>query len=207
MQIKFYYAPSTISVATGLLLEEAGLEYERHALNLAENEQTAPDYLAINPKARVPALVTDKGILTETGAIAEFVAALTPDLGLVPFDPWRAAQMRAISYYLASTFHVNHAHRRRGHRWASNQTSHDDMSANVPRTMAESCAFIEANCALDPFVMGDTFTIVDPWLFAICLWLEGDEVDIRRFPRLAAHFERIANRPSVEKIRAYGLLR
>lgn len=204
--MKFYCAPRSISVATGLLLEEAGLEYEPVLLDFTQNEQTTPGYLEINPKGRVPALVTDTGILTETGAIAEFIADTVPEMNLVPNDPWQAAQMRSICYYLASTFHVNHAHRRRGHRWASEEASLRDMSDNVPRTMAASCAYLETNCALEPFVMGDGFTIADPWLFTICLWLESDEVDIARYPRLAGHFDQIASRPSAQAIRAYGLL-
>lgn len=204
--MKFYCAPRSISVATGLLLEEAGLDYEPVLLDFAQNAQRAPEYLAINPKGRVPAVITDQGILTETGAIAEYIAAQVPDMGLIPQDPWAAARMRAVCYYLASTFHVNHAHRRRGHRWASDEASLKDMSDNVPRTMGESCAFIEENCALDPFVMGEAFTIADPWLFTICLWLEGDDVDITSFPRLAAHFDRLAARPSVAALRGYDLL-
>lgn len=204
--MKFYCAPLSISIATGILLEEAGLAYEPVVLDFAQNAQTAPDYLAINPKGRVPALVTDQGILTETGAIAEYIAARAPDKNLVPGDPWEAAQLRAVCYYLATTFHVNHAHRRRGYRWARHEASFKDMSEMVPRTMAASCRFIEETCALDPFVMGAALTIADPWLFTICLWLEGDEVDIAQFPRLAAHFRRIADRPSVDAVRAYGLL-
>lgn len=204
--MKFYCAPKSISVATGLLLEEAGLDYDPVLLDFSQNEQTSLDYRKINPKGRVPALVTDQGILTETGAIAEYIAGQAPGMELVPRDAWQAAQMRAICYYLASTFHVNHAHRRRGYRWASEEDSFRDMSANVPRTMAESCAYIEETCALDPFVMGQNLTIADPWLFTICLWLESDEVDINRYPRLASHFKKIASRPSVEAIRAYGLL-
>ncbi|MEM6578002.1 MAG: glutathione S-transferase family protein [Pseudomonadota bacterium] len=204
--MKFYYAPRSISVATGLLLEEAGLAYEPTALDYAKNDQTSPEYLAINPKGRVPTLVTDHGILTETGAIAEYIASQVPDMKLVPVEPWAAAQLRAVCYYLASTFHVNHAHLKRGHRWASEAASLKDMSANVPRTMSDSCRFIEDTCALDPFVMGPNLTVADPWLFAICCWLEGDGVEIGQFPRLAAHFRTMADRPSREAIRAYGLL-
>ena len=125
--MKFYFAPGTIAIATGMLLEEASLTYDPVPLNFAKGEQTAPEFLAINPKGRVPALVTNQGILTETGAIAEFIAAQVPDLGLVPTDPFAAAQMRAITFYLASTFHVNHAHGPRGIRWADNEASLQDM--------------------------------------------------------------------------------
>lgn len=204
--MKFYCAPNTISVATAILLEETGLDYEPVMLNFAEAEQTKPAYHTINPKGRVPALVTDQGILTETGAICEFIAVQVPDQRLVPADPWQAAQMRAVMYYLASTFHVNHAHNRRGARWADKQSSQEDMTAKVPETMGQSCAFVEANCALSPFVMGANITVADPWLFTICTWLEGDGVDIADYPKLAAHFEMMNARPSVAAVKEIGLL-
>ncbi len=205
--MKFFYAPGTVAIATGLLLEEVGLPFEAVRLSFADGEQTKPDYRAINPKGRVPALVTEQGILTETGAIAEFIAAQVPALGLVPDDPWQAAQMRAVTYYLASTFHVNHAHGPRGIRWANEESSLADMRAKLPSTMTESCNYIEDNCALAPFVMGAEMTIADPWLFAICTWLEGDGVDINNHPKLAAHFALMSARPSARRIKKYGLLR
>lgn len=204
--MKFYCAPNTISVATAIILEETGLSYDPVILNMANADQTKPEYLAINPKGRVPALVTDDGILTETGAVLEYLCALAPDAGLVPSDPWAAAHMRAVTYYLASTFHVNHAHKKRGHRWANDSAALDDMTAKVPETMGQSCAYIEETCALSPFVMGADMTIADPWLFTICTWLEGDGVDIRAYPKLAAHFDLMTARPSVGAMRTMGLL-
>jgi len=204
--MKFYCAPNTIAVATAVLLEETGLEYEPVILNFATGEQAKPKYQAINPKGRVPAIVTDHGILTETGAIAEYLAGLVPDKALIPSDPWAAAQMRAVMYYLASTFHVNHAHNRRGSRWANNESSFQDMTAKVPETMGVSSAFIEETCALSPFVMGETMTVADPWLFTICTWLQGDGVDITAYPKLSAFFDMMNARPSVAAVRALGLI-
>ncbi|MEM8774748.1 MAG: glutathione S-transferase family protein [Pseudomonadota bacterium] len=204
--MKFHYAPGTISIATGILLEETGLSYEKCPMSFANGDQTKPEYLAINPKARVPSLETDQGVLTETGAIAEFIAAQKPELGLVPQNAFEAAQMRAVCYYLASTFHVNHAHNPRGSRWANDDASLQDMKAKVPETMSASCTFIEEYCALTPFVMGKTFTVADPWLFAICTWLGGDGVDIADYPKLNTHFEMMMRRSSVKTIKAYGLL-
>ena len=204
--MKFYYAPKTISVATAVMLEETGLAYEGIKVDFAAGEQTSPEYLAINPKGRVPAIVTDAGILTETGAILEFLATQAPDKVALPTDPWEAAQLRSVMYYLASTFHVNHGHLRRGHRWANEESSFRDMASKVPETMATSARFIEENCALSPFVTGDTITPADPWLFAICTWLEGDGVDIRNTPKLTAHFDMMNARASVAAVRNMGLL-
>jgi len=204
--MKLYCAPGTISLASAILLEEAGLDYEPMILSLANGDQTRPDYHAINPKGRVPALITDDGILTETGAILEYIAAQAPGLGLVPTDPWQAAQLRAVMYYLAATMHVNHAHKKRGHRWANEDSSFKDMTAKVTETMRQSSAYIEQSCALSPYVMGEVMTVADPWLFTICTWLHGDGVDITAYPKLSAHFDMMRARPSVGAIRALGLL-
>lgn len=204
--LKFYCAPKTVSIATAILLEETGLAYEAVKLDFAAAEQTKPDYRSINPKGRVPALITERGSLTETGAILEYIAAQVPEMNLVPADPWDAAQMRAVMYYLAATFHVNHAHKVRGSRWADQQSSYQDMIAKVPETMGQSCAFVEENCALSPFVMGTDMTVADPWLFTICTWLDSDGVDITAYPRLAAHFEMMHARPSVAAVKELGIL-
>lgn len=204
--MKLYCAPDTISVAVAIALEELGMAYEAVRLNFARGDQNAATFLAVNPKGRVPALVTERGTLTETGAILEYIAALSRPGTFVPEDPWEAAQMRSAMYYLAATFHVNHAHGPRGSRWADSDDSLADMRARVPRTMAESCAFIEGSFALAPYVTGSRMTLADPCLFVMCTWLAGDGVDIRAYPRLAAHFAVIGARPSVARLREAGLI-
>ena len=204
--MKFYCAPNTISVATAILLEETGITHEKVVIRLDQGDQKTPEYHAINPKGRVPALVTNQGVLTETGAILEYLSDLAPQANLIPSNAWEAAQMRAVMYYLASTFHVNHAHKLRGLRWAREASSLADMKAKVPETMGDSCAFIENACALSPFVMGGGFTLADPWLFTICTWLESDGVYIEDYPRLAAFFHMMQARPSVEAVHQLGLL-
>ncbi len=203
--MKFYYAPGTISVAVAYALEDTGVDYAPVALDFKAGQQTSAEYLAINPKARVPALVSDAGILTETGAILEYLASLVPDRALVPDDPWQAAQMRSAMFYLASTVHVNHAHKHRGSRWATRQDLFDDMTAKVPETMAASCRFIEDNWALSPYVMGERMSMADPYLYSVCTWLAGDGVDITAFPKLAAFFTMMSNRPAAAAIREKGI--
>ncbi|HEX7107837.1 MAG TPA: glutathione S-transferase N-terminal domain-containing protein, partial [Aestuariivirga sp.] len=78
MALTFFYAPNTCARASHITLEEAGATYEAKRLNFAENEQRKPEYLKINPKSRVPALVTDQGILTETPAILVYIAQMFP---------------------------------------------------------------------------------------------------------------------------------
>ncbi|MEZ5716115.1 MAG: glutathione S-transferase family protein [Paracoccaceae bacterium] len=203
--LRLHCAPQTISVATAITLTEAGLPFQPVAVDFATAQQTTPGYHAINPKGRVPALETPQGILTETGALLEYAAALAPEAGLVPQDPFQAALMREMMFYLASTMHVNHAHKMRGHRWAEREDSHLDMRAKVPQTMAASCAWVESRLQ-GPYLLGDALCLADPYLFTICTWLPGDGVDISAYPRLAAHHAAMNARASVAHVRALGLL-
>ena len=94
--LKLFSAKGTISIAVAIGLEEAGLPYETVRVDFSTGAQTKPDYLAINPKGRVPALVTDSGtVLTETGALLDYVAASAPDAGLIPSNAEDAAHMRS----------------------------------------------------------------------------------------------------------------
>ena len=204
--MQLYYAPRTISVAVAIALEEAGLDYEAIKLDFAGGEQTKPAYKQINPKGRVPALAVDGGILTETGALLEFIAAKAPDAGLVPADPVMAARMREVMFYLASTMHVNHAHKQRGHRWADKDSSWKDMTAKVAETMTASCDYISANGLRGPFVLGEALSLADAYLYVVCSWLEGDGVDVSAFPKIVAFREAMEARASVQAVRAAGML-
>jgi len=122
--VKFYYAPHTCALASHIALEEAGAEYELVRVDFAANEQRAPAYMSINPKGRVPSLLTPRGILTETPAILMFVG---------------------------------------------------------------------------PWVMGERYTIADPYLFTLAQWLELDGVDPKRLPKISDHRARMSQRATVRK--------
>ena len=83
---KLYYAPGTCALASHIALEEAGADYEAERLDFKANQQQSKEYLAINPKGRVPSLVTDRGIITETPAILAYIAQTFPKAKLAPLD-------------------------------------------------------------------------------------------------------------------------
>lgn len=205
--MRLYYAPRTISIAAVIALEEAGLPYEPIRVDFASGEQTKPEYLALNPKGRVPVLETNDGeLLTETGALLEYIAGLAPDAGLVPAEPVKAAHMRSVMYYLAATMHVNHAHKMRGHRWANQNSSFDDMAAKVAQTMSESAQFFTNECLRGDFVLGDQFSVADAHAYMLCSWLEGDGVDLAGLPEIRAYLARMNARASVRSAVAQGML-
>lgn len=203
MMLTLYYTPGTCSLASHIALEEAGAAYETHRIDFATAEQTKPDYLAVNPKGRVPALVTDRGTLTETPAILTYVAQSFPQARLAPHDdPFEFARLQSFLSYLCSTVHVAHAHARRAARWADDPAAHEAMKAKVPQNMADCFALIEASMFAGPYVMGENYTIADPYLFTIAGWLESDGVDPARFPKVLDHRNRMAERAAVSKVLA-----
>ena len=201
--LTLYITPGTCSRASHIALAESGLDYQVSLIRFAEGEQRSPAYLKVNPKGRVPALVTDKGVLTETVALLPYIAQLVPEKNLAPLDdPFLFAKMQAFNAYLSSTVHINHAHGRRGARWADNAASHADMIAKVPQTMRDSFALIEDGLVEGQFVLGETFSVADAYLFVMTGWLESDHVDMAEFPKVAAHYRRIEMRPAVQRVLA-----
>jgi glutathione S-transferase len=195
---KLYYAPGTCALASHIALEEAGADYETERLDFKRNEQNSAEYLAINPKGRVPSLVTDRGALTETPAILAFIAQCFPKAKLAPLDDaYGFAEVQAFNSYLCATVHVAHAHKLRGRRWATEETSFADMKQMVPKSMGSCFALIERDMLRGPWVMGEQYTICDPYLYTIATWLDGDGVDLATLPRVMDHRKRMAERPAV----------
>jgi glutathione S-transferase len=199
--LKFYFAPQSCALASHLALEEAGADYEAIKLDFSKNEQRGAAFLKVNPKGRVPVLVTPQGILTETPALLFYIAQTHPKAHLAPLDdPFALGRIQAFNSYLCSTVHVAHAHRMRGYRWADDAAAIEEMKRKVPETVAACFTLIETEMFTGPFVMGDTFTIADPYLFTLATWLEDDGVDPAQFPKVLAHRNRMLERPAFRKI-------
>ena len=196
--MKFYTAAHTCGLASQIALEEAGATYETVRVNFGANEQRGSAYLAVNPKGRVPSLVTERGVLTETPAMLLYIAQMHPAANLAPLDDaWALAQVQAFNAYLCSTVHVAHAHRMRGYRWADDPAAIEAMKKKVPQSVGECFDLIEREMFKGPFVFGDAYTISDPYLFTIAQWWEVDGLNASRFPKVAAHRERMRERPAV----------
>ena len=194
-----YTAPGTCALATHIALREANADVEIVKLDFGASQQQSADFLKLNPKGRVPALVTEDGVLTENVALLAFIAQCHPQAQLAPLDdPFAFARMQEFNSYLASTMHVAHAHKRRGARWADDAAAHEAMRAKVPETMTACAAYVESRIA-GPWVLGERYSVADPYLFTLTGWLEGDSVDLSKFPRLTAHHARVAARPAVQR--------
>lgn len=196
-----YYAPYTCALASHIALERAGAAYEAKRLDFSRQEQRSAEYLRLNPKGRVPALATPGGVLTETPAILQFIAQSFPQAKLAPLDDaFAMARMNEFNSYLCSTVHIAHAHRPRAYRWADDEQAQAAMKAKVPQNMSECFALIEEQMFRGPWVLGDSFSVCDAYLFTVAGWLKGDGVDIAAFPKVADHQQRMLADPAVVKV-------
>ena len=198
--LEIYYTPNTSALAPHIVLEEVGAAYKAIRIDFASSEQQGPDYLRINPKGRVPALVTASGVLTEVPALLVYLAQAHPAARLVPFDdPFAFAQLQEFNSFICSTLHVAHSHRMRGYRWADDPQAIAAMQRKVPQSVGEAFDLIERYMFRGPWAMGETYTVVDPYLFTMAQWMESDGVDPQRFPRIQDHRDRMRARPAVQR--------
>jgi glutathione S-transferase len=202
--LTLYYAPGTCALASHLALEYAGARYQAVRVDFSRKEQNSPEYLRLNPKGRVPALVTDRGVLTETPALLQFISQTYPQAGLAPLDdPFLLARANEFNSYLCSTVHVAHAHRMRGYRWVDGAQAIDAMKKKVPQTVGECFELIERDMLKAPWVLGERFSICDMYLFTLARWLETDGVENPgRFTKVIALRDRMAADPVVARVLA-----
>jgi len=197
----FFYFKNSCSLASHITLEQSGAEYRAVAVDFMVNEQRGEEYLALNPKGRVPLLLTEQGALTENPAILTYLAQQFPDAKLAPIDnPFKLAQVQSFNAYLSSTVHVAHAHGVRGSRWTDDAAAIASMKEKMPDNVADCFQLIESTLFTGPWVMGQDYTICDNYLFTIAQWLEGDHVDPARFPKIAEHRARMRELPAVKVV-------
>jgi glutathione S-transferase len=198
--LTLYYAPHTCALATHLALEIAGADYRAERLDFGQQQQRSAEYLKLNPKGRVPALVTPQGVLTETPALLQYVAQVFPAARLAPLDAFALAKVNEFNSYLCSTVHVNHAHKGRGARWTDDVAAQEALKKKVTQNMGDCFELIEQQMLRGPWVMGDAMTTSDLYLYTISTWLEGDGVDVARFPKVVALQRRLQEMPAVARV-------
>jgi glutathione S-transferase len=198
--LRFYYAKNSAAYAPHILLEDIGVAYEAVEIDFKSGEQRSEAYLAINPKGRLPSLVTDEGILTETPAILLYLAQVFPEHKLIPNEPFELATAMAFNLYMASTVHVAHAHKHRGHRWADDPAAHESMRAKVLENMTECARMIETHYFKGPYVLGESYSICDPYLALVTRWFRDDGVDLNAFVLIGGHERLMRQRPSMRRV-------
>ena len=198
--MKLYYSPVSCARASHIALREAGADFELRLVDFSTAEQRGDAYHEVNPKGRVPALETEKGILTETPAILTFIAQTYPAARLAPLaDAYEFARLQAFNAYLCATVHVAHAHIRRGERWADDPDAIAEMKRKAPEVVAQCFQLIEDELFDGPWAMGTDYSIADPYLFTITQWLPIHGLESTAYPTIHQHHSAMLERPAVQR--------
>jgi glutathione S-transferase len=202
--MKLYYAPGACSLASHIALHETGLPFEIDKLNVpTKTTATGEDFMQINPKGYVPALkLQDGGILTEGAAILQYIADQKPESGLAPktgtIERYRLQEWLT---FIGTEIHKSFSP-------LFNKTATDEVRDYARNMLAKRLPHVEARFANQPYLMGDSFTIADAYLFVVMNWSNRVGFDLGPFPCIREYLARIAARPAVlDAMKAEGLIK
>jgi glutathione S-transferase len=199
--MKFYMAPGSCSTGIHILLEEIGLIFEAHIVNLPKGDHLKPEYLAINPNGTIPTLVRDDGsVLTDFVSIATWLAEAFPRRKLLPSDAQAAeTALDALGF---CTRHIHGEGFRRfftPERYASKRATVEEIKQEGRRIVAEAFAQLDQRIPHNGYVAGD-FSIADPALFYVEFW--ADKTGIPLPQNCSAHYQLMRTRPAVRQVLA-----
>ncbi|WP_430392010.1 glutathione S-transferase family protein [Dyella sp. 20L07] len=194
-RVTFYHAPNSRSGGTRCLLEELGVEYDMHVLNLRKNEQRQTPYMAVNPMGKVPAIWHHDELITEQPAVFLYLADLYPEEGLAPSidDPLRGPYLRWMVFY-GSCF----------------EPALVDRSMQREPVQPSTCPYgdfdtmyqtLVAQLERGPYMLGDRFSALDV-LWGVALnWAVMFKL-APELPVVRAYIDRVMSRPAIQRANA-----
>jgi glutathione S-transferase len=194
-KLTFFHSPNTRSTGVAILLEELGAPHETHVLNMKAGEQLKPEYLAINPMGKVPAVRYGDALVTEQGAIFIYLADLFPEAGLTPGlrDNSRGPYLRWLTYY-GSSFEpavIDRALKREPGSRAMSPYGDFDTMLNT----------LTAQLRAGPYLLGDTFSAADILWGTALKWTTSFKI-VPESPEVVSYIERVCSRPAFALVAA-----
>jgi glutathione S-transferase len=202
--MKLYYFAGACSLSPHIVLREAGIPYTLVKVDSkTKKTESGADYLTINSKGAVPALQLDDGrVLTEGPAVVQYLADLKPESGLAPrAGTFERYQLMEILNYLTSEVHKSFSP-------LFNPASSQDMKEAAVTALAKKFDWLSGFLGKKPFLLGNTFTAADAYLFTLLTWTAHVKIDLGKWPILAEFKDRVAKRPKViEAMKEEGLIK
>jgi glutathione S-transferase len=197
--------PGACSRVTMTALEEIGADYEARTVDLGADVQHGADYLAINRKGKVPMLVMDGKSLTENAAILAFLDRSHPEAALLPRSDDPIEQARGLSdlIWCSSTLHPEVRQVRAPFKWTVGDP--EDVRADGLKKFAKDCVYISERVGTDGWWYGQTWSIVDTYIYWAYSTAEKGGFPVKDYPNLTAHAERVRARPSFQRALAREL--
>jgi glutathione S-transferase len=199
MTLRLFYSPGACSLVPHIALEEAQADFEPVRVTLAQGEHLKPEFLAINPHARVPAIATDGGVITENIAILNYIADLFGTEGSVPRgDPQAAARCNELLGWFASSVHNAFAQTWRAERFSRDELVHAAIQQGGREVLAQQFAEIDGLCA-ENWLVGGAFTSADSYALTFFRWGRRIGFEMNAFRGWAELCGRILERPAVRR--------
>ena len=202
--MKLYYSPGTCSLSPHIVLLEAGLPFQAVLASTKTHKLAdGTDYYGINPKGYVPLLELDDGQrLTEGAVIVQYIADQAPSSHLAP--PAGTMERYRLMEWL--NFITSELHK--GFSPLFTPGMPEEAKTLARNKLAERLAWVDTQLAGKTFLMGDTFTVADAYLFTVAGWAKFVTVDIAPLAHLQAFLARVAARPTVQAaMKAEGLIK
>jgi len=199
--MKLYYSPGACSLAPHIILQELGLEFDLVQVDLYNKKtEFGDDFYEVSPHGRVPALqIANEDVLTESVAVLQYIADQHPKAGLAPDSgTFERAKLQEALNFLTSDVHKAFGPLFAGGSDAEKQLAVQDIDSKL--------GYINKQLAGSEYLVGETFSIADAYLFVLTSWTIPTGMDLNKWPNLAAYFGRIASRTSViNAMQAEGL--
>ena len=203
--MKLYYAPGACSLATHILMREAGLPVELEKVDIRnKSTEHGEDWMGLNPKGYVPALRMDDGeVLTENLVIHGYIADLKPETKLAPAHGTKARlRQDELAVYVSTEIHKTYGA-------MFNPAITDDARKGAVDRLSMRYKLIEQLLSDGrTYLTGEQFSTVDAYLFTVTNWANMLKIDLSAFPKLLAYQQRVASRPAVQaSLVAEGLVK
>ena len=202
MKLKLYHCPIACSGVTMNALEEAGLEYDDQLVNIMKGEQKRPEYLAIHPGGKVPALAVDDQVLTENASILMFLHGVAPEARLLPDveSPMERARQVSDLVWCSATLHPMVRQIRAPMRFTDGDSS--GVQAKGHEYLHGVCAQVEERLDGNDWWYGADWSIVDVYLFWLMTTAASAGFPVQNYAIVADLVERVQQRPSFQRARA-----
>jgi glutathione S-transferase len=199
---RLYWAQETGALAPQIILEEAGVEYERVILDYENGEETQAEYLAINPRGQIPALrLPDGSVMTESAAMVLHIADSYPGAGLLPVaGSAEHAQVYRWLFYAVANLYETDLRLYYSDRYTTKSSCVESVKMSARKYMDQSFDLLEAELGKGPYLLGDQYSVIDPYLLMLALWHEQPEILFARCPKLKWLCETVRSRPAVQRI-------
>jgi len=201
MTIALYYSPGSCSLAVHIVLNEIGEPFELRKFATSDRANYSAEYLAINPKGRIPALEIDGFVLTENPAILAYLGRKFPQAGLYPSDG-TAAEARCLELlaWSSNTVHVAFAQLFRPERFVPGEEAYPPVRESGRLNYERCLADIEKILQHNDYAIGSQYSVVDPFWLVFYRWGARSNYDMRNeFPAFTAYTDRLSRRPAVQR--------